>query len=167
MRTGLLFFIGGLVHILPETRCFTLKRFLFRICGVQVGANVRICSSVKILGNGPLIIGENTWIGHETMIVCSSRVDIGKNVNIAPRCYIGTGTHDISFNGNSVAGRGVSSPIAIGDGSWLCTHSIILAGSHIGSKAIIAAGAVVKGDVLDFELVGGVPAKHIKDLQIQ
>ena len=55
-------------------------------------------------------------------------------------------------------------PIVIKDGAWLCARSTVLAGSEIGLKSIIAAGAVVKGTVEDLELVGGVPAKHIKFL---
>lgn len=148
--------------LLPETRCFRLKRFLLRASGVSLGRNVRICSSVRILGNKTLQIGENTWIGHGTIIVCSETVSIGSNVNIAPMCYIGTGTHEITPSGDSIAGRGISFPIIIKDGVWLCARSTVLAGSKIGTKSIVAAGAVVKGKVEDFELVGGVPAQHIK-----
>lgn len=151
-------------RFLPETQCFSFKRFLLRFCGAKIGENVRICSSVTILGNKDLVIGDNCWIGHETMIVCSDNVTIGQNVNIAPRCYIGTGTHEITPEGPSVAGKGYSRPIVIGDGVWVCASSVLLAGCQIDSKAIIAAGAVVKGHVQSLELVGGVPAKHIKDL---
>lgn len=164
MKTSLLYILGSIIRILPETRCFATKRLLLRICGVEVGTNVRICSSAKILGNGHLVIGDNTWIGHDTMIVSTSSVIIGENVNIAPRCYIGTGTHEISPTDQSIAGEGVSLPISIGSGSWICVNSVILAGSHIGKKAIVAAGAVVNTDVKDLEMVGGVPAEHIKFL---
>lgn len=162
MRTGLLYISQLIFKIIPETRCFRLKRFLLRVSGVSLGRNVRVCSSVRILGNRNLQIGENTWIGHGTMIVCSETVSIGANVNIAPLCYIGTGTHEITPDGDSIAGRGVSSPVIIKDGVWLCARSTVLAGSVIGAKSIVAAGALVKGKVEDFELVGGIPAKHIK-----
>ena len=161
MKTGLLFVSHLFFRLLPETRCFRAKRFLLRMSGVSIGRNVRICSSVRILGNASLHIGDNTWIGHGTMIVCSESVTIGKNVNIAPLCYIGTGTHEITPDGDSIAGRGVSFSVVIKDGAWLCARSTVLAGSEIGLKSIIAAGAVVKGTVEDLELVGGVPAKHI------
>ena len=106
MNNLLLYLVAHISHILPDTRCFGIKRLLYHMCGVKVGKNVRICSSAKIIGNAPLIIGENVWIGHDTMIIASARVTIESHVNIAPRVYIGTGTHEIDTLGVSVAGGG-------------------------------------------------------------
>lgn len=159
-----LFLIFLLFPLLPTTRAFALKRALLRWAGATIGDNVRICSNVRIYGNGQLTIGENTWIGHETLIICSDRVTIGKNVDVAPRCYIGTGTHVIDTNSPNVAGEGVSSPISIGDGAWLCAGAMILPGSRIGCKNVIAAGAIVKRETPDLEMWGGVPAKKIRSL---
>jgi acetyltransferase-like isoleucine patch superfamily enzyme len=164
MRTGVLYLSSLIIHVLPETRCFAFKRFLLRMSGAEIGKNVRICSSAKFFGNKNLVVGDNSWIGHDTLISCSADIIIGRNVNIAPRCYIGTGTHIISPDGASVAGEGRSYPITIEDGAWICAMSVILPGSHIGRNAIVAAGAVVKGEVQSRELVGGVPAKHIDSL---
>lgn len=162
MKTGLLYLINGIMHCLPETRLFPIKRSLLRLCGIKVGINTRICSSVRIMGNADLNIGDNVWIGHDTLIICSATVTIGDNVNIAPRCYLGTGTHLITPYSDSVAGMGQSYPITIENGAWICAASTILAGSKVGSLSIVAAGAVVKGIVQDNEMVGGVPARHIK-----
>lgn len=90
-----LYVVGHIVRLLPDTRCFCIKRLLYHMCGVKVGNNVRICSSVKITGIAPFKIGDNVWIGHDTMIVASAEVIIESHVNIAPRVYIGTGTHEI------------------------------------------------------------------------
>lgn len=155
---------GFLVHNLPLTRCFALKRSLYRWAGVTVGANVRIVSSAKIVGNGSLTIGNNTWIGHDVLIVCSDTVTIGANCDIAPRVYIGNGTHVIDPSSSHVAGSGRSLPVEIGDGCWLCVNSTILPGAKIDNKSIIAAGAIVKGEVPSLELWGGVPAKKIRSL---
>ena len=159
-----LYFVGHIVRLLPDTRCFGLKRTLYRMCGAKIGENVRICSSAIISGDGDLLIGDNTWIGHKTIILASETITIGTDVNIAPRVYIGTGTHEIDNEGPSVAGKGVSMPIRVCDGVWLCANSTILAGVTIGQKSIIAAGAVVTHDVPDFEMWGGVPAKKIKNI---
>lgn len=162
MNTILLSFSNRLAHLLPTTRCFALKRFLYRLAGAEIGKNVRIASSVTILGDSSLTIGDNTWLGHETMILASAPITIGSNVNIAPRCFIGTGTHEIDLAGNSIAGKGKSMPIIINNGVWLCTHAIIIAGATIGKQSIVAAGAVVTKTIPDRELWGGVPAKLIK-----
>lgn len=164
MNSKGVYIVGHIVRLLPDTRCFGIKRSLFRMCGVRIGDNVRICSSVKIIGNAPLTIGDNVWIGHETMIIASEEVKIEPFVNIAPRVYIGTGTHEIDTTGVSIAGIGKSLPITIGEGAWICANSSIIAGVKIGKKSIVAAGAVVLHDVPDGELWGGIPAKKIKTL---
>lgn len=165
MSSGLLYIISHIVHMLPNTRFWKFKRFLYGLCGISCSKGVRICSNVIISGTSNLSIGCNTWIGHEVFILASHDINIGSNVNIAPRVFIGTGTHEIDMDGPSIAGQGYSMPITIGDGAWLCAGSIILAGVRIGRKSIIAAGAVVTQDVPDKQLWGGVPAKFIRKLE--
>lgn len=164
MNNLFLYIIGGIVHRLPQTRAFALKRFLYRLAGVEVGKDVKIVSSVKIYGNGKLSIGDNTWVGHETMIIVSKEVQIGSDCDIAPRVYIGDGTHVVDVNAKNIAGDGRRLPVHIGDGCWLCTYSTILPGTIIGNKSIIAAGSVVKGYIPSLELWGGCIAKKIKAL---
>lgn len=160
-----LYIVGHVVRLLPSTRCFGVKRFLYRICGVRIGNNVRICSSAIISGGGELSIGDNTWIGHNVLIVCSRRIEIGKNCDIAPKVYIGDGTHIIDTNSPKIAGEGKSLPIRIGDGCWLCVNSCILPGSLLAEKCIVAAGAVYKGTSNPYEVWGGVLAKRIKAIK--
>lgn len=150
--------------LLPETRFFGLKKAMYNFAGAEIGNNVRICSSARLLGNGSLVIGDNTWIGPEVLIVSSSSIKIGANVDIAPRVYIGTGTHVIDVKSPNIAGQGISKDVIIGDGCWLGVSSIVLPGVIIGKKAIIAAGAVVQATVADQTIVGGVPAKFIKNI---
>ncbi len=166
MNNLLLFLSKKIFSLIPETSCFGLKRFFLRLAGAKIGKNVRICSNVSIIGNGDLSIGDNTWIGHETIIICSTELKIGANVDIAPRCYIGTGTHEINLNPNepNVAGKGKSCSIEIGDGCWICACSTLLPGCKIGKQSIIAAGAVVKGEVGCRELWGGALARFIRKI---
>jgi len=157
--------IQRLTALLPETRSFGCKRCLYRYGGVNVADNVRICSSVKVLGNGSLTIGTNTWIGHQTLIIASAGVTIGSFVDIAPRVFIGTGTHEIDAEGSHSAGIGKSLPITIEDGVWIGAGAMILPGFKIGKKAVIAAGAVVAADIPPYALAAGVPAKVIRDIR--
>lgn len=115
---------------LPETRFFALKCWILKQAGVKIGKNVRICSSIRIIGNGKLSIGDDSWIGPQTLISCSfpAEVKIGKNVDIAPKVYIGTGTHEIDMIGLHSAGKGVNLSIMIEDGVWICAGVLLLPG---------------------------------------
>ncbi|MCF0199091.1 MAG: acyltransferase [Bacteroidaceae bacterium] len=153
------FFLSRFVRLLPETGCFGIKRFIWRLCGAKIGKNVRICSIVTIIGVGTLEIGDNTWIGPQNFISVSSTVKIGANVDIAPRCTILNGSHKIGVDGVRVAGKGVSEDILIGDGCWICTNSTILGTSDIGHHSLVAACSCTKGFYPSGSLIKGIIAK--------
>ena len=96
--------------------------------------------------------------------MCSSEISIGANCDIAPRVYIGDGTHELTPQEDRIAGIDTTKKIFVGDGCWLCVNSTVLPGVTIGNKCVVAAGAVVTKNVDDMTLVAGVPARRIKDL---
>lgn len=143
MRTIVNHFNNLLFPLIPESRGWGFKRFMLKLAGAKIGRNVKISSSLKVYGAGTLEVGDNTWIGYQTLIVASSSVVIGANCDIAPRVYIGTGTHLIDVNSDHIAAKDISMDVCIGNGCWLCTNSVILPGVKIGKKSVVAAGAVV------------------------
>lgn len=60
--------------------------------------------------------------------------------------------------------QGVSSSggVKIGNNCWIGAKATILDGTRIGNGCIVAAGAVVRGSFPDNVIIGGVPAKIIK-----
>ena len=56
-------------------------------------------------------------------------------------------------------------PVRIGNDVWIGGNVTILPGVTIGNNVVVAAGAVVTKDIPDNTLVGGVPAKKLKDLE--
>jgi len=159
LKPGRLYFYSLICRILPETRFFTLKVKLLRWCGLDIGENVRVCSSVKFTGIGFLVIDDDTWIGPGVNISSSARVEIGRFVDIAPDVFIGTGTHEIDPVGAHSAGKGLNLDIKICDGVWLGVRSTVLPGVLIGRKVVVAAGSVVIRDIPEYSLVAGVPAQ--------
>lgn len=146
---------------LPLSKFFKFKNFLLKLQGIKINNNARIFSSVQIFGPNTIIIGNDTFIGHETLINGSynSKVIIGNFVDISHRVTISTGTHEIDMKGYHSAGEGYFKDIIINDGAWIGMNSIILPGVIIGKKSIIAAGSVVTKDVPDYTIVAGNPAK--------
>ena len=164
MNTKKAIIVRGIMRLLPETRCFTLKSTLWRWAGATIGSNVRICSSALILGTGELEIGDDTWIGHQVFIESGSKVSIGASVDIGPRTYIGTGSHKIDTEGQHTAGEGTSEPITIEDGVWLGANTTILPGVTIGKKTLVGAGAVVTRSLTPYSVAIGIPARSIRKL---
>jgi acetyltransferase-like isoleucine patch superfamily enzyme len=157
--------IRFLLRVIPETRLFAVKAWLLRRAGAQVADGVRICSSATVFGSDALTIGASTWIGHQVLIVVSAPVSIGADVDLAPRVFIGTGSHQIDADGARSAGAGISQPVVIEDGVWIGAGAIILPGVRIGRKAVVGAGALVRSDVPAGAIVAGVPAKIIGAIQ--
>lgn len=167
MNSRKLYLYNLLMFFIPATSCFGLKNFLLRWCGAKIGKNVRIVSSAKILTIGTLEIGDNTWIGHDVLILGgNARIYIGKNCDIAPKVSIITGTHEINSNCEiKVAGKGYSKNIFISDGCWICSSATILGGAILGEKTLIAAGGVCSSKLeLDKAIYGGVPCRLLKIL---
>jgi acetyltransferase-like isoleucine patch superfamily enzyme len=132
---------------------------------MKIGNGVRIWSNINqarlsVFAGGELSIGEGTYI-NGSRITAKEKVIIGKHCTIAPEVLImDSDFHDL----NDHSKEGISQPIIIEDHVWIATRAIILRGVHIGTHAVIAAGAVVTKDVAPYTVVGGNPAKFIKQL---
>lgn len=89
-------------------------------------------------------------------------IKIGKNVDIAPRVCIVSGSHNIDMIGDHSAGPGSGGNIVIEDGVWVGANSTILPGVTIGKKSIIGAGSIVIKDIPSYCIAVGNPCKPIK-----
>ena len=93
---------------------------------------------------------------------------VGKNPNVLPgfRCDNGLNIH---VGDEFLANYNVTildiSPVTMGDNVWIGGNCTILPGVTIGNNVVVAAGAVVTKDVPDNCIVGGVPAKKIRDIE--
>ena len=160
-----------LTEWLPESRFFGFKATLLRWAGVKVGRDVRIFSSVSIMGAGRMEIGDDVFIGPRTILSASGDaiLKIGSHVNIGAMCYITTGTHLIDPIGERSAGEGFNRDVIVEDGAWLTVHILILPGLMtpklvIGSKAMIMGGSVVMSSVPPRAVMQGNPAKKRGEL---
>ncbi len=153
-------FVWFIFAHLPATRFYKFKSKLLNLIGLQVAKSARIVSSVRFLGVENIVIGNDTFIGHETMILGSNKttVTIGSYCDISSKVTIVTGTHEVDLEGLHVAGQGIGKDITIEDGVWIGINATILPGVKIGKKSIVAAGAVVTKDVPPNVMVAGNPA---------
>lgn len=117
---------------------------------------------------GPnIIIGDHTFVGRGCEFNVTRQVVVGKH------CLIASGAkfidHDHGTEYGSLMGPqpSTASAILLGDDVWVGSNAIILQGVRIGSGAIVAAGAVVRTDVGEYDVVGGVPARVLKNRRIE
>ena len=112
---------------------------------------------------GDVIIGDHTRIGiHNTII---GPVSIGNHVNLAQGITVTALNHNFTDTSKRIDEQGISTKqVTIGDDVWIGANAVILPGVTIGRHVVVAAGAVVTKDVPDNCIVGGVPAKVIKQI---
>ena len=149
-------------HFLSFTRFYSIKRHILSWGGVKIGKNTRIVGPIHLGAVARLSIGENVWIGRNFSVEGNGEVTIGDFCDFGPVVTLLTGTHEIGTKRR--AGKGVVGKIHIGSGCWIGARAIILPNVNIENMSVVAAGAVVTKDVKNNTLVGGVPAKIIREL---
>lgn len=139
--------------------------------GVVFGNNVSILKNTIIectgvlqnLGEG-LIVGNNVGIAQNCFIQVRGKVHIGNNVIFGPNVSIFSENHVFDNPDLPVSKQGVTRKgVTINDGVWLGTRVVILDGVTVGENSIVAAGSIVNKDVPSYSIVGGVPAKVIRN----
>lgn len=148
-------------HIFAGTRAFGIKRKLLRSAGFEVGDGTNVVG--PILCTGTLSVGSNSWIGRNFTVHGNGTVVIGDNCDVAPDVTFLTGGHAIGSKERR-AGVGESYDIRIGDGCWLGARATLGRSICVGEGAVVAACACVTSDVPENTLVGGVPARTIREL---
>lgn len=122
--------------------------------GVNIEKGANFPSSMEL--------GDYSGIGIRAQI--NGKVIVGKNVMMGPDVCIYVRNHafdrtDIPMN---LQGFAPEKPVVIEDDVWIGARVIILPGVHIGTGAVLGAGAVVTKDVPDYAVVGGNPACILK-----
>jgi maltose O-acetyltransferase len=159
-----------LIAPLPHFTFNRLRTALYRLAGVSIGPRTLILDGIEMTGPGR--IWRRLKIGADCQITAPLYADICAEITIGDAVYIGhhaklvTTSHRIGPPQQRCGGW-QTAPIVIEDGAWIGAGVIILPGVTVGCGAVVAAGAVVTRSVPPNTLVGGVPARHIKDLPTQ
>ncbi|HMQ25176.1 MAG TPA: acyltransferase [Acidimicrobiales bacterium] len=112
-----------------------------------------------------LVIGDRCVIGMRCGIVAHESIEIGDDVWFGQEIYVTDANHGFADKTVPIGRQlGAHQPVRIGDGTWIGHGAVILPGTTIGKGVVVAAGAVVRGEVPDHCIVGGVPAKVIRTI---
>jgi maltose O-acetyltransferase len=160
----------ALVAPLPRLSFSRLRAGLYRMSGLDVGAKTLILGTLQLGGDKQsarrLHIGARCMLNAPLFIDLNDHVHIGDEVNIGHHTVLVTSSHLV---GAAIRRAGLlqTAPISIERGCWLGARVTVLPGVTIGQGAVVAAGAVVTANVAPNTVVGGVPAKPIKELPEQ
>jgi maltose O-acetyltransferase len=149
-------YLLALVGSIPS---HAIRNFFYRRAGVKLARTSSIHAKARFFCPEGLRIGHYSTIGDRAFLDGREGITIGDCVNIAADLRIYTREHDI----DSPDFAEVGGPVVIEDYVYIGTRAMILPGVRIGRGAVVASGAVVTKDVPPFILVGGVPARAIRE----
>lgn len=116
------------------------------------------------LGPDPILtLGDGVVLGRGSHVIADTRVTIGSDTYCGPYVYITSTNHSYDDPGQPVGKQWPrAEPVEIGPGCWLGTGAVILPGARLGRNVVVAAGAVVRGEVPDHAVVAGAPARIVR-----
>ncbi|MFE0758665.1 acyltransferase [Inquilinus sp. NPDC058860] len=156
-------FVAQLAQRLPLTlgeACYLSPQAYIFPDSLTLGDRCLVAAGVRL--HGQLTAGDRCSFNLHCSVI--GQVRMGSWVRIAAGAMIAGFDHVSDDPETPIAQQGVSSKgIEIGDDVWIGANAVVTDGVRIGSHCIVAAGAVVTRDVPDYALVGGNPARVIRD----
>lgn len=132
--------------------------FLLKIFGATIGKQAHIYASAYIPSPRNLILGRHSTLGPEVKLHFGKTI-IGNKVTISQRTYLCSATHEI----NSINVPLVIGTIIIEDFVWVGAEAFVMSNITIEEGAVVGARAAVFKNVSSWSVVGGNPAKYLKD----
>lgn len=134
-------------------------RFIFRKCGRV--SNINRCAYFGV--GKDIEMGDFSSIGAHCKL--PNDIKIGRYVMMAPEVLVFNRNHRFSDPSKPFCEQGMTEPrtVVIGDNVWLGERTIITAGRRIAPNTVVAAGAVVTKDFPEGVIIGGNPAKVIRN----
>ena len=140
--------------------------------GIEIGAGTIVMHGAVLhvynfrnLPGAFIRIGRESLVGEYTVIRGQGGVTIGDRVYTSPLTQIIAVNHVFDDPDKPFVDQGITAlGITIEDDVWIGSGAIVTDGVHIGKGAVVAAGAVVVNDVPAHTIVGGVPARILREI---
>lgn len=147
------------VRPLPRSIGNSWKLFLLRLFGAKVHKTAVVYSSVKIYQPWNLEMHEYSCLAPEVDCYNVGKIVIGSHTTVSQRTYLCAASHNINSKNHEL----IFKPIIIKNQAWIGAGAFIGMGVTIGEGAVVGARAAVFKNVEPWTIVGGNPAKFIKN----
>jgi len=133
------------------------------IIGEQVTLTAGMMPGLDLGPDPVLRLGNGVVLGRGSHVIASQPVVFGDDVFCGPYVYVTSDNHSYDDPDQPVGRQWPrSAPVEIGSGSWLGAGAVILPGARLGRNVVVAAGAVVRGEIPDHCVVAGAPARVVR-----
>jgi len=139
-----------------------VRKLLSDIIGQQIDPSTTVFPPFYTNYGKNIMLGKGVFINHACSFLDLGGIVIEDDVMIAPRVNITSENHPVEVSKRKTL---VPGKVIIKKNAWIGAGASILPGVTIGKNSVVAAGAVVSKDVPDHTVVGGIPAKKIKDVK--
>lgn len=147
----------------PRNTAAGWKRLLLRLFGAKVSSSAVVYSSAHIFKPWLLSMDDHACLADGVQCYNAAPVHIGINATVSQRAFLCTASHDIADPHH----RQTEAPITIGDRAWVCAEAYVGPGVTVGEGAVVAARGCAVKDVEPWMVVGGNPAKAIKQRKLR
>ena len=135
---------------------------------IRLGDGTRLKDYVGLFTyGGEIRLGRQVLLGRCSTVFGHGGVYIDDYTMIGPNTVVASTNHLAFLNGTPFQDQGFTrEPVRIDKNVWIGANACILGGTHIAPGVVVAAGAVVQGELGSGFLYGGIPARPIKPLDI-
>lgn len=135
------------------------RRMILRCFGARIGQGARPYPAAVIWAPWNLTMGDHSTIGDGVDCYAVDRVELGAHATVSQRAYLCSASRDVDDPDNHL----MTAPIMIADYAWVASEAYIGPGVRVGEGGVVAARAVVVRDVAPWTIVGGNPAKFLRN----
>ena len=129
------------------------------------GAGVEVHATFRCDYGYNIYVGDDFFANYDCTILDVAPVRIGKHCLLGPKVQIYSVNHPADPKLRRNGAMGIGKPVTLGDDVWVGGGAIICPGVTLGNNVIVAAGAVVTKSFGDNVVLGGNPARVIKNLK--
>jgi len=122
--------------------------------------------ALEVGPNGRLVLGDNSFVGRHSVIRAERSIEIGSRCIIAEHCTVRDQDHLVDPDERRHEKAAQTAPIVLERDVWIGAGVRVLKGVRVGEGTVVAANAVVRGEVPPGVVVGGIPARILRSARV-